>query len=609
MKNPKPFLELAWRMELTLRVMRTFSVDHPRVEEPLAGAMKAFRELISGRLELQIVPAPDRLFINDEPLDAAFDVNVAHLHQQMVERGIAGFVLGRGLDAEELRAVLGLLALSAPKVAAQGGAAQVLGRARVRHVKLAEVRYQPVRVDQEVGHRGEGGAAPGSKPPMKPAQYDAIRQKLQDMGLSVERLDDYLSLMSWDHLNQEDRLRLVQEGERIFELPPDFILGFLRDLLESRKPEAFQVVMARLGQGLLSDSGLRRARVADQFAGIADLVRSPGLSPALEKELLRLLRLHFTQERDPAILQRTCEALGTLVLHWIEVGDLPRLNALFKDLGGSALLWVPGAKAWKEEALQGVLAGLARPDRFVHLLPFLYEGKREDLVAQVYPLLARMGEPGAKTLLHFLDGDTTQGQRRRLIEALRAIGSPALGPLRKALQSPHWHLVRNVINTLRDLGDLPDLEAIAQCLHHSDSRVRATAARAMRDLGAGAMLFRALPLVPADTQVEVALGLGHLHYLEALPAILEMASKGPQPRRLEAIRALGLMGSPEAAQALGDFLRPKGLRLGGEPLEIRLAAAKALRAIGSLEALDALDEVIAESPGELRERLMAIRGI
>ena len=141
MKNPKPFLEFAWRIELTLGVMQTFSVDHPRVAEPLAGALGAFRDLVSGKLEIQIVAAPGRLFINDEPLDVSTDINLAHLHDQMTERGVAGVVFGRDLNLEELRALLGLLAMHPHKALAQGGASGILGRARVRHIKLAEVRY------------------------------------------------------------------------------------------------------------------------------------------------------------------------------------------------------------------------------------------------------------------------------------------------------------------------------------------------------------------------------------------------------------------------------------------------------------------------------------
>ena len=207
MKNPKPFLEFAWRVELTLRVMQTFSPDHPRVGEPLAGALDAFRELVSGKLEIQIVPAPGKLFINDEPLDASTDVNVIHLHQQMTERGVAGVVLGRGLELEELRALVGFLAMHPHKALAMGGASEVLGKARVRHIKLAEVRYEAVKAGESVGPMGQSaGSNRAQGLPLNAGQYDLIRQKLQTMGLSVERLDDYLGLMSWDHLDQAGRL-------------------------------------------------------------------------------------------------------------------------------------------------------------------------------------------------------------------------------------------------------------------------------------------------------------------------------------------------------------------------------------------------------------------
>ena len=606
MKNPKPFLEFAWRIELTLGVMQTFSVDHPRVAEPLAGALGAFRDLVSGKLEIQIVAAPGRLFINDEPLDVSTDINLAHLHDQMTERGVAGVVFGRDLNLEELRALLGLLAMHPHKALAQGGASGILGRARVRHIKLAEVRYEPVKAGESVGPQGQAPRRTQGLP-MKVAQYDVVRQKIQDMGLSVERLDEYLGLMTWDHLDQAERLKLLMDGDRIFEVPTDFVLGFMKDLLEGRKPEIVSKVMAQLGKGLFAESGHRRLRVSEQFVGVAELTQAPGLTPPLEMELAHLLRNHFAQERDPKIHQLTCDGLVVLMAHWLESGDLEHVNGLVKDLGGSPLLWVPGTKTWKSESLQGVLEALSRRDRLVHLLPALYESKREELLKRVFPLITRMGESAARTLVHFLDGETTQSQRRRLIEALRAIGAPAIPPLRKALESPRWHLVRNAINTLRDLGGLPTIEDINRCLYHTDARVRAASARALRDLGGADLLMEALPKVAPDTQVEVALGLGHLHHLPALPALSELATgRGTIPHRVEAIKAIGMMGALQGISLLGGLIKAKGLRLGSEPLEIRMAAARALRAIGSFEAMEILEHTARESRGEFQVSLRQI---
>lgn len=609
MKNPKPFLEFAWRIELALRVMKTFSVDHLRVDEPLEGAMQVFRDLVSGKMEVQIMAAPGRLFINDEPLELSTDVNVAHLHQQMSERSVAGVVLGRAMEGDELRALLGFLAMHPQKAAAQGGALQFLSQARVRHIKLAEARYEVVKAGEAVGSLGQVAEARSSpKSTLDSKQYDLIRQKILASGLSLEHLDDHLGLMSWDELNQVDRLNLLLERDRIFEVPLDLVLEFLRDILEAGKPEGFSQVMAHLGTGLFAESSHRRQRVSEQFVGLADLAVDPGLTQKLELELAQLLRNHFAQERDPKLHQFTCDALVLLLGHWLETGDLDHLNALVHDLAGSPLLWVPGTKIWKSESLQKVLEMLSRKDRLVSLLPFLYEMKREDLMKKVYPLLARMGESAAKTLVFFLDGATTQSQRRRLIEAIRAIGDPAIPALRKALESPHWHLVRNAINTLRDLGGHPSIADLGRCLFHSDVRVRAAAARALRDLGGGTLLLEAFPTVAADTQVEVALGLGQLHYLPAVPAIAELASgRGPIRYRLEAIKALGLMGSQEAMQVLAGLLKSKGLLSASEPPEIRLGAARALVAIGFPDSLAILDQAVASSHGDLKDALLKIQ--
>jgi hypothetical protein len=328
----------------------------------------------------------------------------------------------------------------------------------------------------------------------------------------------------------------------------------------------------------------------------------------LELELAHLLRNHFAQEKDPKHHQCTCEALAIILGCWLDGGDLAHLNTFLQDLGGSPLLWVPGTKQWKGESIQKMLNGLAGKDHLVNLLPTLYESRKEELMKGVFPLLTRMGEPAARTLLAFLDGDTTQSQRRRLIDAIRAIGAPAIPPLMKSLEAPRWHLVRNAINTLRDLGAHTAIEALGRCLFHPDVRVRAAAARALRDMGGGTLLLEAFPKVPPDTQAEVAMGLGQLHYLPAVPAIAEVATgRGPLPHRIEAIKALGLMGSVEGTAVLAGLLKAKGLLVASEPVEIRLAAARALKGIASPEALEQLDQAIASAHGEVRHALLRLQ--
>jgi HEAT repeat protein len=89
--------------------------------------------------------------------------------------------------------------------------------------------------------------------------------------------------------------------------------------------------------------------------------------------------------------------------------------------------------------------------------------------------------------------------------------------------------------------------------------------------------------------------LGDLRLFEAGPALLYAMSqeteRGPGPRVKEAmVRALGVIGGPEAVPALAELLRGGGmLSRFGDPGP-RLAAAEALARIGTPQARQALQE-------------------
>ncbi len=610
MKTAKPFLEFAWRMQLALRMMRTFNPTHPRVAAPLEETHKAFKELVSGKVEVQVVAARGRLLVNEEPLDPAADPNVANLLRQMEERELGGIILGRGLELEELRAWIALLAGPPKTVAAAGGAEALLRKARVRHLQVTTVRYVQVRPGEEEGPvlgLPPVGAVDASAREQR--RLEAIRWKLQQMGLPPERLETYLAMLAWEQMDPPSKLRVLEEGEAAFDLAPDSLLNFLRDLLGDRLEEEVRRVLLKVGSGLFSESSRRRQQASELFVAIAQLAREPGLPPLLEKEVFRLLRDHFAQERDPKLQQLACDGLEPLLGYWLQVNELELVHSALKDLGGSALIWVPGAYPWKSESLEGLLHALSSPQNLGRLLPQLYELGREELQKRVYPLLARMGEPAARHVIQALDGETTQTQRGRLIEALRAIGPAAIPPLRKALESPHWHLVRNAINTLRDLGSLEDQEGIARCLQHEDVRVRAAAARALRGMGAAAILLEQLPHVDPDTQVEVLLGLGPLQHEAAVPAMGQMAAtRGLGFRRVEAVKALGLVGSPSAVSALVGLLGPKGLLTSQEDLDVLGAAATALVDLHSGPALEAVRVAAEGARGARKTALMGALG-
>lgn len=614
------FLEFAWRLELALRVMRTFDPHHPRVEGPLEDAFKAFRDLVSGRVEIQLAVSEGRLFVNDEWIEAPGNPNVANLMRQMADRDLRALILGRALDHEAFRTFVALLATPCPRLAASGGAAGFLKLHPARHLQLAEVRYQAVTAanaqDGAPATAPATGApvphaalpAPASAAPrVDPRHADAIRARLEQMGLPPERLEAYLAAAAWDSLDEAGRVKVASEGETAFNLPPGQVLDLIRDLADASRVAWANQVLLHHGSGLFAAQVRRRQATSELFVEIARLAKIPGLPEEVERCLYQLLRDHFAQERDPKLQPLACEALEVLLGTWLQQGRMRELHHGLDHLGGSALIWVPGAHPWKKESLEGIYRGLAAP---AALLPFVnraLEANREALARDVHPLLSRMGEPAAAYLLQRLDQEPSQARRKRLMELIRVVGREGVPPLRKALGSPHWHLVRNVINCLRDLGAHAAAPDIALRLRHDDARVRAAAARALRDMGAQDLLLTALGGVDVRTRSEVLLALGHLKTTAALPRMVEAAkSQVPLPQRLDALRAVGLLDSPEAVAALLPFLEPGGVFEARDAPELRREALRVLCTMTVPEAKWATQAALDGATGQAKDEIQRI---
>jgi HEAT repeat protein len=110
----------------------------------------------------------------------------------------------------------------------------------------------------------------------------------------------------------------------------------------------------------------------------------------------------------------------------------------------------------------------------------------------------------------------------------------------------------------------------------------------------------------AESMQEILFALGQLRSEMSLPQVTELAQdkRVLERIRIQAMDTLGHIASPKALPVLLECLRRKGFFGGGEPPTIRLAAAKALAAIGTPEAHAALERALeAEPKGEERESL------
>jgi HEAT repeat protein len=110
----------------------------------------------------------------------------------------------------------------------------------------------------------------------------------------------------------------------------------------------------------------------------------------------------------------------------------------------------------------------------------------------------------------------------------------------------------------------------------------------------------------AETMQEILFALGQLRSEAGMAQVTELAQdkRVVERLRIQALDTLGHIASPKAMPVLLECLRRKGFFGGGEAPAVRLAAAKALAALGTPEAITALKRAADSEPrGEEREFL------
>jgi len=204
-------------------------------------------------------------------------------------------------------------------------------------------------------------------------------------------------------------------------------------------------------------------------------------------------------------------------------------------------------------------------------------------------LLSTLGSRTITPLLELLADEVDMSLRKTLVGLIAVLGGSHLDELGARTDDARWYFVRNVASILgstHDEGALPYLE---RTLRHADARVRRESMRAVAEIGgprAEEPLVGALGDADPRNVTLAARYLGTAAAPAAVDALLAVVRDGSQgaadaSARREAVEALGVIGSPEAEEALRAVARRSGLFRRGHPKELRAAAAAALGRIES----------------------------
>jgi len=451
--------------------------------------------------------------------------------------------------------------------------------------------------------------------PSPEAWATQVTEALRREGMSEGQLKNLVEILTWESRPVAERIKTLLEGQRIFEMPVEKVLALLRELLEGGRNAEFLRLVRHFATGLLVPAVGRRLAVAQAFEQIADWVDIPGIPAAILDELMETLSRAYGREKDPEVHQHFSRALEHLLWFLVESGEPQKAHANFAGLQDVVTeLSLPAA--WKEQATMELLQRLGTPERLDKVLSFLFHLDRSEAAARVHPFLAMLGASAANHLVERLSQETDRGRRGRILEALKACGPVAEAPLLESLKSSEWFVVRNALIVLAEVAGPERVSDLESFLDHGDARVRLAAVRTLGRIGgrgAEAALLRVLQRPDVEAQLEVLFILDELKARNAVPALLELlkTTKGKTRPGLEAVRektleVLGHLGSSGAIPVLADLLmRHKGFfHDNREPLPIRIAALRALYALGSVEGQEALAKALATEPaGTEREAL------
>lgn len=427
-------------------------------------------------------------------------------------------------------------------------------------------------------------------------QLELLRGRLAEMGVSREQLDEVLEVVTWDKLPWNEKLRKLLTADRVFEIAPDKLLRFVREMLELGHHADLLPLMERYSHGLEHQAFYVRQTTCDVLGQVVAL-RDPGISREVEQVIGRAMLNHLVREQDLRMKSVVADATANFLVSLIETDRCEAATRVLErlDAAVSVAPWDAAVRVTADALRQNF--GDAR--RAASVITQIGSADPDSLTRSVLPFVALLGEELSPRLVEALGEEEDRNRRGRLVRALKTIGPPAFPFILEALHAHVWYVARNALNVLADIGTTEHVDAIGAMLQHSDARVKRAAVRALGRIGgieAEIFLVQALSDRNAETQSEALVALGALKSEGALPSLIEMAKTkklvGDEKVRETAIVTIGQIGAEKAVPALLEILKPKGL-FARESADIRIAAAKALAAIGTKSAKDALQSVAA----------------
>jgi len=324
-----------------------------------------------------------------------------------------------------------------------------------------------------------------------------------------------------------------------------------------------------------------------------------------QDQLLEIFSMILLAEESPAEYAEMASTMIRLLEYEIEAGNVPRARDLLEQLRA-----IPSSKAASrgefQEATDQVIQKIARPDLMVRFAAVLRS--RPDVnLGELTKLFVLLGTAAAPTLCDLLGEAEDRRTRRALCEALAILCKNNVEILIQRLWDPRWFVVRNLLYVLGRIGHQGVERALGEALYHQDVRVRREAVRALS--GIDSPVSRAYlnsALRDSDRSVRILVAQMVVKRVDeraaqVLWSVIESPEFGGRDadERTAFFVALGRAGSDAMVPRLEKVLTRGGLFRSG-PEGGRAEAAMALAWIGTPAAFAVLNREMRSVREEVR---------
>lgn len=308
--------------------------------------------------------------------------------------------------------------------------------------------------------------------------------------------------------------------------------------------------------------------------------------------MVTLVTIERRPEMFASLMSVVEDGIG-LLLEWGEYSDAANAAKALRSLDDDETL-----DAAQHSRVHEALAAMAHPKymRDVAAGVRVHEQGTPEHDACL-ELIATLGGLAIVPLVEVLADEPDMAARKALVDMIAGMAPRHIGELGRRTGDPRWYFVRNIVGILGSTRSPSALPHLSRTLRHSDARVRRETIRAaasIKDRLAEEMLVAALSDEDGQNVALAARYLGSLKAPFAVPALAAVArADGRGSReiapRIEAIEALGTLGTSEAVAALADVSRHRGILRGSRGREIQSAIEAALARAATVATREAND--------------------